>query len=482
MYNPLADFKNTFYSVILFLVFPICFLQAQTVFEKLPNIETLSPKALKKIQKQKKNGLVITDTPAAIFINNYRGKNDKLFHKFKKLEQEIYKFSGFDGAVVASFPMMTTSSSGVSFKSGDAEFVLDSVYMPECGVILNDGKEAPVIIRGLKDSYVPEFKAYFGVANTEAFQKLVNKFEKKADRKSNRQFKKDFKNKINDINENEGEHIPFPVEAAGETNDVIFKTLFVEENIIPDYKTLKNTKKVYIEYTAGSWKGRNYTFEYDEQQRIVAYKRRLYDNTDIDTYKVKYFADGLIKKIEYISERIDINSKSYETILIKTPDPLTLRMLQVPSKGEGAAVSIELDDLYSYDFYYDTLHQLKEMKYLYGKMVLKDTKYDYQNKNLVKKVWTAFDSNKELLMVRTENFSYNKENEMIGRDYSHEQKGIESYSGSYIVSPKGEKEPGRSMTLTYYYDKQGRKVLIKETNENFPYEIKFTYEDFDTAD
>jgi hypothetical protein len=479
MYNPLGDFKNTVYSVILFLVFPICFLQAQTVFEKLPNIETLSPRALKQIEKQKKNGLVITDTPAAIFINNYRGKNNKLFHKFKKLEQEIYKFSGFDGAVAASFPMMTLSSSGVSFKSGDAEFVLDSVYMPECGVILNNGKEAPVIIRGLKDSYVPEFKAYFGVANTEAFQKLVNKFEKKADRKSNRQFRKDFKNKINDINEDEGEHIAFPA-AADEANTAIFKALFVEENIIPDYTTLKNTKKVYIEYTAGSWKGRNYTFEYDEQQRIVAYKRKLYDNTDIDTYKVKYFSDGLIKKMDHISERTDIDSKSYETILLKTPDPLTLRVLVVPSKGEGAAVSIELDDLYSYDFYYDTLYQLKEMKWLRGQTALNDTKYYYENKNLVKKVWTVLDGNKPPLLVKTENFSYNKKNEMIGRNYNHKQKDGEPMIGSYILSPKGEKEVGKdSMTLTYYYDKQGRKVLIKETNENFPYEIRFTYEDFD---
>ncbi|MFB9076607.1 hypothetical protein ACFFLS_25360 [Flavobacterium procerum] len=479
MYIPLGDFKKTLYSVIFFLIVPLCFLEAQTTFEELPNIEVLSPRAVKQIQKQKKNGLVITDTPAAIFINNYRNKNSKLFHKFRKLEQEIYKFSGFDGAVGTSFPMMTMSSAAVSFKNGDSEFVLDSVYMPECGLILNNGKDAPVIIRGLKDSYVPYFKAYFAVANTEAFQKMISKFEKKADRKSNKQFKKDFKNKVNEIDENEGEHIAFPKEAVDEANHNIFKALFVEDDIIPDYKKMKNTKRVYIEYTTGSWKGRNYTFEYDKQQRIVAYQRKLYGNTDMDTYKVKYFADGLIKKLDYINERTDINSKSYTTILVKTPDSLTVRVLLVPSKGEGAAVSIELDDLYSYDFYYDALYQLKEMNWLSGQIVLNNTQYNYLNKNLIKKVRTVLDDKKSPILIMTENFSYNKKNEMIGKNFSYDRKGVENTKGSYIISVEGEREEGKDeMTLTYFYDKQGRKVLAKNTNVNFPYEIKFSYEDF----
>ncbi len=479
MYNPLCNLKKAFYSVIFFLLFPICFLQAQTTLEKLPNIETLSPKALKQIQEQKANGMRIVGAPSAIFISNYKNKNTEQYYKFKELMKEIYLFSSFEGAIPDSFDITNTSPTAISFENEDGEFVIDSVYLPKYGLILSNGYNAPVIIRGLKDSYLPEFKTYFEVANSEAFQKMLKTFKEKEDRKNNKQFKKDFKSKVNDINETEGKHIAFPADAVDMANNNIFKALFVEDNIIPDYKTLKNTKKVYIEYTAGSWKGRNYTFEYDKQHRIVAYQRKLYDNTNIDTYKVKYFEDGLIKKMDHFNERTDINSKSYETILVKTPDSFTLRVLLLPSKGEGTTVSTEFDDLYMYNFYYDNLYQLKEMNWQKGKVILNRTQYDYQNKNLTKRVWMVLDGNNPPKVVRTDNFSYNKKNEMVGRNYNHEQKDSQNSKGSYIVSPQGEREEGgKVITHTYSYDKLGRKVLEKDTNENFPYEIKFTYEDF----
>ncbi|MFD1602494.1 hypothetical protein ACFSJW_21280 [Flavobacterium artemisiae] len=253
-----------------------------------------------------------------------------------------------------------------------------------------------------------------------------------------------------------------------DTNDFILKNIFSEQSIFPDYKTLKNTKEVYAEYTEGPWKGRNYTFEYDKQQRIISYKRKI--NDDIDTYKIEYLDDGTIKQIDHRNERINFKLKSYDTILFKRPDSLFLQVL----------VSFGRDHVTSYNFYYDNLHQLKEMKLKSDDIENNNIKYYYENKNLIKTVSTVFDEHMKTLLTYSYTYSYNNKNEVSGYLYSSifRYEGIKKEEGSYVVSREGIREigKGKKQIVHYTYDQQERKILT--TDINFPYKMKYTYKDF----
>jgi len=256
-----------------------------------------------------------------------------------------------------------------------------------------------------------------------------------------------------------------------DANDIILKKIFSEETIFPDYKTLKNTKEVYAEYTEGSWKGRNYTFEYDKQQRLISYKTKI--NDDIDTYKIKYLENGTIKQIDHMNERIDFKLKSYDTILFKRPDSLTLHVL----------VSFSKDYVRSYNFYYDNLHQLKEMNLKSNGRENNNIKYYYENKNVIKTVSTVFDVNMNTVLTYSYTYSYNNKNEIIAYLYNSifTFEGIKKVeSSSYVVSPEEIREigKGKKQVISYTYDQQGRKILTTDTSIHFPYKMEYTYKDF----
>ncbi|MBE8726780.1 hypothetical protein [Flavobacterium hungaricum] len=257
-----------------------------------------------------------------------------------------------------------------------------------------------------------------------------------------------------------------------DTNDIILKNVFYEENIFPDYKKMKNTKEVYAEYTEGSWKGINYTFEYDKQQRIISYKKRINENNSIDIYKIEYHEDGTIKQINHMDERINFKLKSYDTILFKRPDSRTLHVLE--SFGE--------DHVTSHNFYYDNLHQLKEMKLKSGARENYNIKYYYKNKKLIKTISTVFDPNMKNLLTYSYVYIYNNKNEVIGYNYNSifRYEGIKKEKSSYVVSPEGIKEigKGKKRIVNYTFDHQGRKILTTDTNVGFPYKMKYTYKDF----